>query len=62
MNDDSRTGIPEVDALIDAADREHGEFWSLTAVSDAEGTVAAVRQSDLAERLALSVDHETVDR
>ena len=42
-----RTGIPEVDALIAAADHERDQYWALAAVSDAEGTVAAVRGSEL---------------
>ncbi|WP_280490342.1 hypothetical protein [Nocardia carnea] len=50
MADGERTGIPVVDALIDIADRERDEFWSLAAVSDAEGTVARARQNELVDR------------
>lgn len=50
MTDGERTGIPVVDALIDIADRERDEFWSLAAVSDAEATVARARQNELAEQ------------
>ncbi|MFE7802920.1 hypothetical protein [Nocardia sp. NPDC057440] len=50
MNDDHRTGIPEVDALIDAADREYSEGWNLDAVSTTEGTVADARLTDLTDQ------------
>ncbi|MEU2032626.1 hypothetical protein [Nocardia amamiensis] len=50
MSESDRTGIPEIDGLIDAADRERDGFWALAAVSDAEGTVSKVRGSDLAEQ------------
>lgn len=50
MTDGERTGIPGVDALIDIADRERDEYWSLAAVSDAERTVARARQDELVDQ------------
>jgi len=48
VNDGHRTGIPEVDSLIDAADRARIEGWNLAVVGTAESTVADARLSDIA--------------
>ncbi len=45
--DSHYTGVPEVDALIDAADHEHAESRNLVAVNTAERTVADARLTDI---------------
>lgn len=48
--DDRRTGIPEVDALLDAADHEHVASRNLVVVNTAESTVASARLADIASQ------------
>jgi hypothetical protein len=45
-----RTGLPDDDALIEAADQEQAKFDDAVAVSQAEGVVTTLRQTELHEQ------------
>ncbi len=45
-----RTGLPDVDALIEAADQEQAKFDDAVAVSQAEGVATILRQTELHEQ------------
>lgn len=47
MTDSRRTGIPEVDSLIDTREAEQRTLDELIVVNEAEGTVTAARSADL---------------
>ncbi|MGV9638040.1 hypothetical protein ACWDO0_28020 [Nocardia rhamnosiphila] len=47
-----RTGVPEIDALIDTAERESAEGARIVALNDAESAEDRARQQDLTDRVA----------
>jgi len=47
VNPDRRTGLPDVDPLIDVAEAEQARLDATIVVGQAEGVVAKVRQDDL---------------
>jgi len=48
MTESRGSGAPDLDALIAASEAERGKLQETMVVSQAEGTVAAARQADLA--------------